>query len=416
MKRFLYILIPLVLLASCQKQSGYVARVTDLRLVSVDPKNGYPGDLVTILGRNFSTDPLNNAVTVDGVPARVLEAYRDRLLIIVPENLPGTRIISVKGPAGEATGLEFNYLKTPDHEYLVSTVVGQQGVRKCTDGVGTGACTYMPTGINKAPDGTLWFTDRGGNAIRHIAQDMTVTTEALVTESGAAVWQGAFDASGNYWYNDKAKGKLYRFTPSSRENTMMASGLDNPMNVAVGTDGFIYVPCRNGKVIYKFNPATMEKTDFAQIPDDGPAFIGFDPKGNMVVSVQHGYRLISIDSEGNQTTIMGTGEKVEPMHDDPLGDPLKTSIRSCQGFDFAPDGTLYVGDAAYHCVRKLTPDASGDYSKGKVETVLGGTKGYADGKGLNAKFNEVDGVLVYDASTLYICDSQNCLIRKVTIK
>ena len=47
---------------------------------------------------------------------------------------------------------------------------------------------------------------------------------------------------------------------------------------------------------------------------------------------------------------------------------------------------------------------------------VGGTKGYADGKGLNAKFNEVDGILVYDESTLYICDAQNCLIRKVSIR
>ena len=51
-----------------------------------------------------------------------------------------------------------------------------------------------------------------------------------------------------------------------------------------------------------------------------------------------------------------------------------------------------------------------------METILGGTKGYADGKGLNAKFNEVDGILVYDESTLYICDAQNCLIRKVSIR
>ncbi|MBO4434199.1 MAG: IPT/TIG domain-containing protein [Bacteroidales bacterium] len=415
MKRLLYILIPLVLLASCQRD-GYVARVTDLRLVSVDPKNGYPGDLVTVLGRNFSTDPAQNEVTVGGAPARVLEAYKDRLLIIIPDNAPGIRLISVKGPAGEATGLEFNYLKVPDKEYLVSTIVGQQGVRTCTDGVGTGATTYMPTGINKAADGTLWFTDRGGNAIRHISADMTVSTEVKITESGAAVWQGAFDASGNYWYNDKAKGKLYRFTPSTNTNTMMASGLDNPMNVAVGPDGFIYVPCRNGKVVYKFNPATLEKTEFAQIPDDGPAFIAFDPKGNLIVSVQHGYRIISIDSEGNETTILGTGSKVETMYDDPNGDPLKTTVRSCQGLDIAPDGTMYVGDAAYHCVRKLTPDATGNYANGFVETILGGSKGYADGKGLNAKFNEVDGVLVYDESTLYICDSQNCLIRKVTVK
>lgn len=416
MKKIIFIFCSLLLLCQCQQKEGYEARITDLRLVSVDPKNGYPGDLVTLLGRNFSTESSQNEVLFGNAPARVLEAYKDRLLVILPENAPGNYTISVKAPSGEADGLVFNYLKIPDHEYLVSTIVGQQGVRKCIDGVGTGAATYMPTGINKAADGTLWFTDRGGNAIRHISQDMSVTTEAKVEEAGAAVWQGTFDSAGNYWYNDKAKGKLYRFNPTSKKNDVMATGLDNPMNVVVGPDGFIYVPCRNGKVVYKFNPETMDKSEFATIPDDGPAFIAFDLKGNLIVSVQHGYRIISIDPEGNETTILGTGEKVETMYDDPDGDPLKTTVRSCQGLDIAPDGTLYIGDASYNCVRKLVPDADGNYAAGKVETILGGTKGYADGKGLNAKFNEVDGILVYDEETLYICDSQNCLIRKVSIR
>ena len=60
MKKILLFALSLTLLASCQQKDTYVARVTDLRLVSVDPKNGYAGDLVTILGRNFSVDPLQN--------------------------------------------------------------------------------------------------------------------------------------------------------------------------------------------------------------------------------------------------------------------------------------------------------------------------------------------------------------------
>ena len=402
MKRILYILLTLFALSSCT-QDKYEAHVTDLRLVSVDPKNGYPGDLVTLLGRNFSTEVSENTVKVGGVRARVLEAYKDKLLVIMPENEPGTYTFSVEAPSGAAEGLDFNYLRIPDKEYLVSTIVGQQGVRKCVDGVGTGATTYMPTGINKAPDGTLWFTDRGGCKIRHIAKDMTVTTEAEIAEAGSAPWQGAFDADGNYWYNDKAKGKLYRFNPSSRKNDVMATGLNNPMNVAIGPDNAVYVACRNEKKVYRFDPATMDKSLYAEIPDGGPSCIGFDPKGNLVVAVHNGYRLISIASDGTQTTILGNGEKT--------GDVL-----NCLGFDFAPDGTLYVSDASLHCLKKVVPDPDGDYSKGTVETVVGGTKGYADGKGLNAKFNEPDGVLVYDESTIYVCDVQNCLIRKIVIK
>lgn len=415
MKKILYMmLLPLLFVTGC-KRNDYVAHVKDIRLVSVDPKNGYPGDLVTVLGNNFSTDLEENLVTVDGVRAQVLEAYHNRLLVIMPDHETGPGTIVVQAPSGTSEGVTFNYLAIPDCEYLVSTIVGQQGVRKCIDGVGTGACTYMPTGINKAADGTLWFTDRGGNKVRHIAKDMTVTTVASVEESGAAVWQGAFDAKGNYWYCDKAKGKLYRYSPASGKNEVMASGLNNPMNVAIDAQGNIYVPCRNAKTVFKFDAETFEKSVFAQIPADGPAFIGFDPKGNMLVSVHNGFKLISIDAEGNQTVILGTGEKSDELQDGE-GDPLAATVRSCLGFDFAPDGTLYVGDSGYHCVRKLTPDANGDYSKGKVETVVGGTKGYADGKGLNAKFNEVSGVLVYDANTLYICDAQNCLIRKVSIR
>ena len=159
MRKIVLILLALLTLCSCQK-NHYSARITDLRLVSVEPGNAYPGDLVTIFGWNFSPVQEENAVSVDGVPATVLEAASSRIQIILPANEPGKRRIKVKSPSGESDDLEITYLARPEHDYLVSTIVGQQGQRKCVDGVGTEALTYMPTGISKAPDGTLWFTDR----------------------------------------------------------------------------------------------------------------------------------------------------------------------------------------------------------------------------------------------------------------
>lgn len=416
MKRIIYILLPALLLLAACKEEGYEARVTELRLVSVDPKNGFPGDLVTILGRNFSTEASLNKVTIGGQPARVLEAYKDRLLVILPELDPGQYSISVSSPSGSLEGLTVNYLKVPDHEYLVTTIVGQQGVRKCIDGVGTGAATYMPTGINKAPDGSLWFTDRGGNKVRRIAPDLTVTSIVDAAVPGAAVWQGCFDEAGNYYFNDKANGTFKRYTPSDGKTTTLATGMKSPMNVAIDADGNFLVPARDDKVIYKFDKNTWNRSVFAEIPNDGPVYIGFAPNGDLFVSVQHGYRIIAIAPDGTQTDIVGTGEKSDEYYDDEQGRPLNSPIRSCQGFDFDSNGVLYFNDAAYHIVRKLTPDENGDYSKGVVEAIMGGVKGYADGKGLNVKFNEPDGILVYDDTTLYICDAQNCLIRKVQIR
>ena len=412
MKKIILLTLALIVLASCQEK--YVARITDVRLVSVEPRNGYPGDLVTVFGYNFSPEPTRNEVTVGGVPAVVIEAAAGRLQIVLPEREPGQWPIAVKSPAGEAEGLLVNYLKTPDHIYMVSTIVGQQGQRKCEDGVGVEALTYMPTGINKAPDGTLWFTDRGGNKVRRIARDMTVRSLLEITTSGAAVWQGCFDSEGNYWFNDKAKGTLYRYEPATGKTVAVASGMHSPMNVVMTADGNFLVPARDDNVIYRFD-RSGNRSVFAEV-EYGPSFIAIDPKGNVVSATHSGYRIISIAPDGTQKTIVGDGVKGSEASDGIDGDPLTATITSCHGIDFDSKGVMYISDASFHRIRRLVPDAAGHYETGKLETVLGGVKGYADGKGLNVKFNEPDGILVYDDETLYVCDAQNCLIRKIDIK
>ena len=192
--------------------------------------------------------------------------------------------------------------------------------------------------------------------------------------------------------------------------------MKSPMNVVMDSEGNFLVPARDEKVVYKFERDTWTRSVFAEIPDDGPAYIDFAPDGSLFVSVQRGYRIIAIAPDGTQKDIVGTGEKSDEYFEDEEGRPLFSPIRSCQGFDFDSNGALYFTDATYHIIRKLTPGEGGDYSAGTVEAVMGGVKGYADGKGLNVKFNEPDGILVYDDETLYVCDAQNCLIRKVQIR
>ena len=107
MRKIVLILLALLTLCSCQK-NHYSARITDLRLVSVEPGNAYPGDLVTIFGWNFSPVQEENVVSVDGVPATVLEAASSRIQIILPANEPGKRRIKVKSPSGESDDLEIS--------------------------------------------------------------------------------------------------------------------------------------------------------------------------------------------------------------------------------------------------------------------------------------------------------------------
>lgn len=404
----------LVSMSSCDNDS-YVANVTELRLVSVDPQKGYSGDIVTILGRNFSTDRKQDVVEINGVRAEILEAGRDKLQIILPENEPGEYTVSVTAPSGQSDALTITYLKVPDHQYLVSTVVGVLGAYNVTDGVGTAAITKLPTGLSKASDGSIWFTDRGFNLIRRISPDMTVTTLADVTvSSGSALWQGCFGADGLYYFIDKAKGMLRKYNPSDNTVSTVASGMKSPMNCCLGKDGCIYVSARDNKAIYKFDK-DMKQTTFATL-DFGPNYCKFAPDGNLIVTLNGGYKFVSVSPDGTVSDFLANGIKSDAMTDGEPGKPLTATIKNCFGFDFDSNGVMYISDNTFNCIRRLTPGEGGDYSTGTLETIIGSTAGYADGTGLKVKMKQPYEILVYDDNTLYFTDTVNYLIRKVTIK
>lgn len=71
-------------------------------------------------------------------------------------------------------------------------------------------------------------------------------------------------------------------------------------------------------------------------------------------------------------------------------------------------GNLYVGDTGNHAIRKVTPD-------GNVTTLAGnGTAGFADGTGPAARFSGPQGVAVDGSGNVYVADIGNCRIRKIS--
>ena len=412
----MFALLILSLIAACS-DNDYKASVTELRLVLVKPTNVYPGEIATILGRNFSVIPEENLVFINDQQATVLEASKDELKIILPKIAPGKYSIHVKSPSGELTGLEINYLKEPDQEYIVQTIVGQTDIAKMVDGKGTEATTKLPTGIAFAPDGSLWFTDRGHNYIRRISPDFLVTSLLNVAIDGkSAIWQGGFDSRGNYYFVDKAKGLLRKVEANTMTLSTVASGLKSPMNVIFDDDDNMYVSARDNKAIYKFTPAGV-KTSFATLAAS-PIYIVFDKYKNMIVGTSNSFVLIQISPDGTQKTIAGDGVKGKEYYDGKPGDPLHAKVGVTFGIAAGSDGCLYISDNTYNCIRKLTPDANGDYSKGTLETIVGsGMAGSNDGKGLKATFDHpYEIIITQDCKTMYVADAINFLIRRITIK
>jgi hypothetical protein len=72
----------------------------------VSPASAAAGDTVTVSGRGFQPDPLRNDVRVGGVPALVVSAVQDALVVLVPRTGPGepARALEVRVPGSESVG------------------------------------------------------------------------------------------------------------------------------------------------------------------------------------------------------------------------------------------------------------------------------------------------------------------------
>jgi hypothetical protein len=95
-------------------------------------------------------------------------------------------------------------------------------------------------------------------------------------------------------------------------------------------------------------------------------------------------------------------------------DGTNSAARFSQPAGIARDsaGCLYVADAYNHTIRMITPVGT----SWVVSTVAGtpGQSGSTDGTNSDARFNEPAGVAVDTASNLYVADTLNDTIRKIT--
>ena len=391
----------LVTLASACQDDKYVANVTELSLVRMDPESGYSGAIVKVLGRNFSEKAKDNVVLIGGKEAKVLDANKWDLTIVVPENDPAEYDVQVTTPEGTAGGIKFLYKEKPEHMYIASIYAGKVGTNASEDGVATSATFSSPEGIIPAGDGSYYILQRGSFAIRKMDSFGRVTT---VKTSGAELhhpWQGAVAPSGELYFCNKSSNQLMKMDAAGVVKVVSGFTLQNPMGVKFDSDGFGYLSNRNtdGGQVIKFKDDAVVKT--FSVPTATCASV--DAAGRVIVGSNDSGYLFMIDKEGNVTKIAGDGNRSGSKGDGVPGDLLdKSTIGMVNGIWCAKDGAVYFCDVTAQAVRKLTPGAGGDYSKGKLETIASG-------------FYPSDVVVSEDCAKIFVTSATTNTIRLIEI-
>ena len=90
------------------------------------------------------------------------------------------------------------------------------------------------------------------------------------------------------------------------------------------------------------------------------------------------------------------------------GDAGRARFSDPFGVAVAADGSVYVADAGEaQRIRRIAPD-------GRVSTLAGGGLGYANGAGPSARFNTPSALAIDAAGALYVADTGNHVIRRIT--
>jgi sugar lactone lactonase YvrE len=277
-------------------------------------------------------------------------------------------------------------------DWVVSTLAGLAGFDDSVDGEGSNARFFDPYGIAVDSTGNLYVADTENSTIRKLAP--VGTNWVVSTLAGLAGFDDSVDGEGS-------KARFY-----------------TPFGIAVDSAGYIFVADTLNFTIRKITPlgvvstfaGSVDAVDSAEGTGTNAGFhapfgITVDNVGNLYVTDLFNQTIRKITAAGVVSSLGG------PARRSGSTDGTGGNARFNQPNGVAGDngGQLYVADTFNHTIRKIT-------SAGVVSTLAGlaESSGSADGTGNNARFNQPNGIAVDSAGQLYVADTYNHTIRKIT--
>jgi len=142
---------------------------------------------------------------------------------------------------------------------------------------------------------------------------------------------------------------------------------------------------------------------------NGPFSAVLDSSGNLYIADQFNHRIRMVGTDGNISTVAGNGTA---GYTGDNGSPTSAELNDPQFVVVDSSGNLYIADTNNNAVRKV--------SGGKITSVAGspnGSAGYTGdgGQGNVAQLNHPSGLALDSSGNLFISDTGNAAIRKLAL-
>ncbi len=271
------------------------------------------------------------------------------------------------------------------------------------EGRGNVARFYQPRDVVVDKSDNVYVADTFNNRIRKITPNRVVSTFAGTgTGFGDAGREDDMDTSMNGMPD----------TPGSAK-------FSGPQGVAVDDSGNVYVADTGNDRIRKITStgvvSTFAGSSKGFVDDtgntggsakfDAPQGVAVDSKGNVYVADTGNDRIRKITSTGVVSTFAGSSKG---FVDDTGNTGGSAKFDAPQGVAVDSKGNVYVADTGNHRIRKITPNRV-------VTTLAGSGSGNSDGVGDVAKFNTPQRIAVDKSGNVYVADTRNNRICKITI-
>jgi trimeric autotransporter adhesin len=332
---------------------------------------------------------------------------------------------------------------------IITTAAGNGTSGNGGHGSGTNeAMLHKPTGITVA-GGELYIADTLNDRVIKVTLEGTIAT---VAGNGTAGYGGdggvatkaklhypsgvVVDSMGNLYIGDYLNHRIRKVTPKGIITTVAGNGISGfggdggmatkaqlsyPSGVMVDTANNFYIADTGNHRVRKVTPGGIITTIAGngtygfggdgmwatEAQLDSPYSLTVDLMGNLYVADSGNNRIRKITPAGIVNTIAGNGE--EGFSGD-CGPAINAKLKSPQNVTIDTEGNLYIADTCNNRIRRVT-------SAGTIDTVAGNGDGGFRGDGDLARkawLNLPTGVTVDSMGNLFIADTGNHRIRKVS--